>query len=489
MSEQSTPIDMIFQIGPDRYHAFKVVAWKVRSEHIIEMRDGKLICNCQRFRFESKCPHTQAVENPCQHFVRGAKDWHQHEKQIDWKSTEFKYVILADKTKSAAIHPDVGDLSVFSIIHLLTSQTISADVQRAMDDKESWLNAKRIYAELKLSTDRALSLTNDEVLREGRKLPKLTKKDIDLEEDFDDKLVNEVTDKKPEALIEAPAVVSIIDWRKVKRPNPKSFYVKPEIWEQILYTMSEGGNVLVTGPSGSGKTELAYIAAKAVELPIAAFNFGAMQDPRTSLIGATHFDVAKGTFTRKSRFAEAVSAERGTVLLDELSRDRGGNAHNIILTLLDRQGYMSLDEHEDSPIIRKGAHVCFISTANVGMEYTGTEALDKALRDRMDVVIDMDFPPKEYEVKILMFRCPGLRAGDASRLCDIAKKQRDMTVNDGDFVERISTRMLLAAGKRIGQGISVETALQFCVANHFSNEGGDASERTQIMQIIQKGGK
>ena len=441
------------------------------------------------YRFESKCLHEKAVSATIKHFCHGNGDWRRHEKRIDWNLADMKFVCIADETQTdpAVIHPEGGDLSAFNLVYLLTSATLSlsVDILKEMQDKDSFLNPQRIYAELKHSADNGVSLTDDAVLKLGRALPKLSKKDVELDDDFDENLTPAASVAETAPAVQAKA----LDWKSVKRPNPASFYVKPEVWEQALYTMAHGGNVLITGPSGSGKSELAYIAAKGMNMPIAAFNFGAMQEPRTSLIGATHFDVHKGTFTKMSRFAQAVSQPRGTILLDEISRDRGASAHNIILTLLDRQGYMSLDEHEDSPIIRKGEHVCFLATANLGMEYTGTEALDKALRDRMDVVIDMEFPPKEYEVKIMMFRCPGLRAGDASRLVDIAVRQREMTVNDGEFTEQISTRMLIAAGMRIGNGMKFEDAVQFCVVNQFTNEGGDASDRTKIAQIVQKGGK
>jgi len=487
LNEQRKPMMLVFRVGSDKFHAFSIVAWKVRSEHVVEYRDGALVCDCQMFRFEGKCQHCQVVEPTIRHYVRAAADWRKHEKAIDWKTADLKYIGVGDETQNhpGVLHPEIGDLSAYDLVALLTLDTPTPDLSAKAADQSSWLNPARIYAELKVSTDQGVSLVDSAVKVAGSAIPALTKKDIELDDDFDENLTGANATAAP-----APQPQSTpLDWKKVKRPKPESFYVRPDDWEQIIYTMAQGGNVLITGPSGSGKTELAYIAAQAMSQELAAFNFGAMQDPRTSLIGATHFDAAKGTFTNMSRFAKAVAADRGVVLMDELSRDRGANAHNIILTLLDRQGYMSLDEHEDSPIIKKGEGVSFISTANVGMEYTGTEALDKALRDRMDAVVYMDFPPKEYEVKILLFRCPGLRAGDASKLVDIATRQRDMAVNDGEFVEQVSTRMLLAAGERIGNGMDFESAVKYCIANQFSNEGGDASDRTKLMQIVQKGGK
>ncbi len=488
LTEQKKPLLLVFRVSADKFHAFSIVAWKVRSEHIVEFKDNRLVCDCQMFRFEGKCQHCKVVEPTIRHFVRSSQNWSKHDKAIDWKDGDLKFVAVGDEVypQPGVLHPEVGNLSAFDAVALLTLDSVSPDLTAKLDDPTSWLNPARIYAELKVSTDKGLPLIDPDVQAAGNAIPRLAKSDVELDDDFDDNLTGSTVAEPTTPTQATTPQGTPLDWKKVKRPKPESFYVRPDDWEQIIYTLAHGGNVLITGPSGSGKTELAYIAAKAMSQTIAAFNFGAMQDPRTSLIGATHFDAAKGTFTNMSRFAKAVSEERGTILMDELSRDRGANAHNIILTLLDRQGNMSLDEHEDSTIIKKGEGVSFISTANIGMEYSGTEALDKALRDRMDAVIHMDFPPKEYEVKILLYRCPGLRAGEASKLVDIATRQREMTVNDGEFTERVSTRMLLSAGERIGNGMDFESAVKFCLANQFSEEGGDASERTRLLQIIQK---
>lgn len=274
-------------------------------------------------------------------------------------------------------------------------------------------------------------------------------------------------------------------WQSTKKPDEAKFYVSNEIWEAILYCMSQGKNVLLTGPSGCGKSELCYLASEALSTPISAFNMGAMSEPRLSLIGATHFNREKGTWFNESRFIRAVVADKGTVLLDEITRCERA-AFNILLPLLDRQGYLALDESEDAAIIRKGGNVCFAATANIGMEYTGTDDMDKALKDRFDLVIDMFFPPDAAEANVLKARCPGLQSATASRLINIATKQRAMTV-EGDFITMISTRMLLAAGAAISKGMDFDLACKLAIVNHFNREGKSASEQTKVLQIIQKG--
>jgi MoxR-like ATPase len=64
--------------------------------------------------------------------------------------------------------------------------------------------------------------------------------------------------------------------------------------------------------------------------------------------------------------------------------------------------------------------VTFFATANLGMEYTGAEPLDRALADRIPVVLAIDFPPKEQEIALLTRRCPGLSRGAAQQLVEVA---------------------------------------------------------------------
>jgi nitric oxide reductase NorQ protein len=273
-------------------------------------------------------------------------------------------------------------------------------------------------------------------------------------------------------------------WR-LPRPAEDEFFVPEEVWEQLCYAMQHGENVLLTGPSGCGKSEICYLLASAAGKRVEAFNFGAMTEPRTSLIGNTHFDRRNGTRFVESRFVRAVQDPNACLLLDELSR-AGRDAFNILLPLLDGQRYLALDEEDDAPVVHRVPGVTFLATANIGMEYTGTEQLDLALKDRFPINISMDFPPRDQERAILRKRCDGLTDVDARRLLRIAHRQRELT-REGEFVGMISTRALLAAGRQIAGGVRLENAVRFCILNHFSNDGGDTSERARLLQIFQKG--
>lgn len=64
--------------------------------------------------------------------------------------------------------------------------------------------------------------------------------------------------------------------------------------------------------------------------------------------------------------------------------------------------------------------VCFISTCNIGIEYTGTSTLDKALKNRF-FPIEFTYLPADIEARVLMKRCD-IEKQDADMITSIAAK-------------------------------------------------------------------
>jgi len=119
------------------------------------------------------------------------------------------------------------------------------------------------------------------------------------------------------------------------------------------------------------------------------FNLGATQDPRSTLIGNTHYNKDSGTYFSESLFVNAIQQENALILLDELSRAHP-EAWNILMTVLDYgQRYLRLDEASGSETVKVAEGVTFVATANIGNEYTSTRVMDKALMDRFTIV-EMD---------------------------------------------------------------------------------------------------
>lgn len=471
---------------------FDVVAWRVRGMQEIEPSG---ICGCVIHRVKRNCQHRKLAQEEISTWVRSAAEWVDGD-PIDWKQGEYHAVGVCtydepSEVKLAIVDPTVGDLSAFNLVRLLIDD--DADVE--VDDEDSFLNPKRILAELQESFRNNHALIASEVKAAGKKVPAVKASEIMVPDGAD---INPANKPKPSATAAARSAGKAAItakryeplWKVVPRPNPKSFFVTERNWKELLFTIETGGNAILIGPSGCGKSEICALVAAAADAHFAAFNIGAMHEPRGSLIGNTHLH-EDGTVFDEAQF---VAGYRGpsdgkfqVLLLDEMTRDRFGAA-NILLPAMDRQRYLRLDEKEGSPVVRRGEKVSILATANEGMIYTQTERLDEALKQRFDAIIRLDWPPEANEISVLRGRCKGLKPRDAKKLVDIANQQRRLARDEDAFEAEISTRMLIAAGIRVAAGFEFADAVELTITNGFSDEGGDESEATKIRQIVQRGG-
>lgn len=268
--------------------------------------------------------------------------------------------------------------------------------------------------------------------------------------------------------------------------KPRELVMSELNWKYMVRTALRGKNLMMIGPSGCGKTMSVKALVSALERPYFYFNLGATQDPRSALIGNTHFSKEDGTFFRESTFVKAIQTPNAIILLDELSRAHP-DASNILMTVLDDgQRYLRLDDHEDSPIINVAKGVTFVATANIGTEYTGTRTMDRALVDRF-VQIEMSYLPAEDETDLLKMFYPNVKNAYIGAIVDIANDTRSEVINEtGQLSTAISTRATVEMASLIYDGFSLAEAAEVVIYPLFSNVGGVESERTFVKQIVQK---
>ena len=280
-----------------------------------------------------------------------------------------------------------------------------------------------------------------------------------------------------------PELQLINNAHKIK---PASLEMSDVKWKYLVRSAVRGKNIMMVGPAGCGKTQAAKDLPAATNRPFFYFNLGATQDPRSTLIGNTHFKDGQTTFD-ESAFVKAIQTENAVILMDELSRAHP-EAWNILMTVLDEgQRYLRLDEDINAPLVKVAPGVSFIATANIGTEYTSTRVLDRALMDRFEI-IEVDILSLSQEEDLLTRRFgDAVSAKMIHAVADIADATRkEWRSEEGKLTTMVSTRMTVRVCELLADGFSLTEAAEVAILPFFDASGGSDSERVFVKQIIQK---
>ena len=251
--------------------------------------------------------------------------------------------------------------------------------------------------------------------------------------------------------------------------KPSDLEMSDVKWKYLVRSAVRGKNIMMVGPAGCGKTQAAKALPVATGHPFFYFNLGATQDPRSTLIGNTHFKDGQTVFDSSS-FVKAIQTD------------------NILMTVLDEgQRYLRLDEDTNSPVINVAPGVSFIATANIGSEYTSTRVLDRALMDRFEI-IEVDILTKEQEEILLTKRYGNvLSSKQINAVADIASVTRkEWRSESGKLTTMVSTRQTVRLCELLTDGFDLLEATEVAILPFFDAAGGVDSERTFVKQIIQK---
>jgi midasin (ATPase involved in ribosome maturation) len=259
-------------------------------------------------------------------------------------------------------------------------------------------------------------------------------------------------------------------------------------WRYLMRSVLRGKNIMMTGPSGCGKTLAAQSVAQVLDgRQFFYFNLGATQDPRSTLIGNTHYSKDRGTFVAEALFVKAIQTPNAIILIDELTRGHA-DAWNILMTVLDEnQRYLRIDEMPDTPTIKVAHGVTFIATANIGSEYTATRVLDRAMLDRFASIVEMEPLNLNDEINLLTMTYPNVEQSALKAIAGIACHTRDQVKSeDPKVTTSISSRITVEMAGLLNDGFNLAEAAEACIYPFFSSAGGNDSERTYMKQLVQK---
>ena len=209
--------------------------------------------------------------------------------------------------------------------------------------------------------------------------------------------------------------------------------------EMLTTLVNSGKNCLITGATGAGKTTLCFDVAEELGMNPVVINCGSTQDARSSLLG--YFTLKNGdTHFEDADFLRSIQQPNTLIILDELSRG-SDDAYNIIFPILDFRRNIRVDEKEEGRMVEVHPSVRFIATANVGLEYSSTRSIDRALCDRFRIFNLEYITGKELGKYIT--RTEG---GEISKLAKPLLKIYDYShrlFGEGKIATCISTRAIL----------------------------------------------
>jgi MoxR-like ATPase len=244
----------------------------------------------------------------------------------------------------------------------------------------------------------------------------------------------------------------------------------------IKLGIKEDYPILLIGETGTGKTSL--IRQQAIEQKADWVRF--------NLTGETTVD----EFVGKYELEGGQTVWRDGILLQAMKMGKWliVDEINVALpeilfvlhSLLDDDKFVVVASHSGE-VVRPHDNFRFFATMNPVDEYAGTKELNKAFQSRFNMVLQVTYPSKKIESRIVTDKA-GISGSTATMMADVAVALRKAKKDDKIFYT-CSTRDLIQWGKLIDAGLDEGTAFIVAVLN---KANGDKPEMIKIYEDIVK---
>lgn len=226
-------------------------------------------------------------------------------------------------------------------------------------------------------------------------------------------------------------------------------------------------------------TELILMACERVGIPCSVYDMGSMYDPVAGLLGVHRLQEGGKSVFDYAKFTEDIS-KPGVVLLDELSR-APVTTNNILFPCLDSRRSLPVEIAGGQDLRRVEVHpdCCFVATANIGSEYTGTMSMDKALVNRF-FPVELDYLSEADETQLLVTRS-GIPKDVAATITKVAAEIRSINRRQ-ELSSGVSTRETLMVAELIADGWTPLKAMELVFLPLF--EGTNAEGERGIVRKI-----
>lgn len=238
---------------------------------------------------------------------------------------------------------------------------------------------------------------------------------------------------------------------------------------------------MLTGATGAGKTTYCFEVASNLGMNCEVVNCGSTQDARTSLLGFFQLKDGNTEFT-PSNFIKAIQTKNTLIVLDELSR-ASDDAFNILFPILDHRREISIEEENgDSRKVKVADGVRFIATANIGLEYSSTRTLDRALQDRF-MTFNLPYITGEQMVEFIgqsheLTKDDSMMVNTLSQVYDYSHS----LFGKGKIGTRISTRSIIDTVSLVKDGFSVRDILDHAILSQYEQDSSTIVNDANILR-------